>query len=142
MIDTFLEHTSLLHAVYKGVCSLSSKSIPERTEEMFAPYLLESMDFEFIQLRPVEVYIRKPTETNEERLARLRRKNVRLAPVSNVFEQFLERIFFDIRLMKAKIDFAYLIVSRKLYALINACIESEASLNIGQMCALCLMSLI
>jgi len=110
-IDTFIEHTRLLHYVYKGTCNLNKAVIPQRDEDMFTPYTIESMDFEYVNLKPNETVVkRNKTKMVDHELVMQSRKNLKIAPVSNVFKQFINRIATDIIVTKLKIDLYYIII--------------------------------
>lgn len=109
-IDTFIEHTNLLDSVTRGCCALSKQKIPDRHEEFFEPYLIESMEFEFVKLSPNENFATEHRRSKEDILYSQRLKNLKIGPVSNLFEGAAERSINMIRSVKCFVDFVYLVM--------------------------------
>jgi hypothetical protein len=108
-IDDMVEHSRLLHYISKGLCKLDKSAVPERFEEHFKPYIIESMEFEFVKLgassNKLEI---KEQENLKRRNNQLRIiDNLELAPVRNVFTEKIEKLMVKVRSLKMSVDFTY-----------------------------------
>jgi len=140
VIDTFIEHTRLLDNVIRGCCALSKTSIPDRHEEFFEPYLIESMEFEFVNLK--ENRHTFDYRTKEEKLLSQRLKNLKIGPVNQVFYDHLMNSLRLVRSIKGIVEFVYLILFARNSQSIRSMISDHGGLQVAGGIVCCLLSLI
>jgi len=124
-IDSIEEHARLLDCIARGVCALGRSLVPDRCDEYFKPYIIESMEFEFLDLKPsrkVPEWREKRQVTNHDRI-----QNLKLAPMSIIFKEVLNRLESSVRAIKMIIDFVYFIQFRGGAQLVPLIMESEYS---------------
>lgn len=111
-IENMGEHASLLCAISRGVCNLNKSLIPERFEEHFKPYIIESMEFEFVELQPPSRFMDRLGNEQLENKRKLL-KNLKLGPVSNVFENKLKKLKIVVEDMMRTCEITYLFLFQK-----------------------------
>lgn len=110
IIDNIEDHYELLYRISTGVCKLNKEAVPERFEDYFKPYMIESSEFEFCYLEPSskkmeKIEARKRANNKVLRLL----DNVKLAPVRNVVQDVLFRMRAMVFAAKGYVDFFYLL---------------------------------
>lgn len=108
-IDNMVEHARLLSNISRGLCKLDRSAVPERFAEHFKPYIIDSMEFEFVNLTPsaTKLEIRKEEERKAKNIKLRLIENVMLAPVKNVFIEKIEKLMLKVKALKLSVDFMY-----------------------------------
>lgn len=142
VIDTFIEHTSLLDSVIRGSCALSRQSIPDRHEEFFNPYLIESMEFEFVNLKKNEYNFISDCRSKDEKKLSTQLKNLKIGPVSEAFNDHLTRSLNIIRSLRCVVEFVYLVMFSRNSQSIRLMLSDNGGMQAvgGVLC--CLLSIV
>jgi hypothetical protein len=112
-IDSIEEHASLLYQIAKKACNLERSKVPDRSlEGYFKPYIIESMEFEFVNLGPSakKIEIEKHEQQKKKNVNLRRFENLKIAPVRNVFQDILNKLLSKVRAIKGYNDFYYLML--------------------------------
>lgn len=122
-IDTFEEHVQLLDTIARKVCKLDSSAVPERFDRFFKPYLIESMEFEYVQLNQNANRFEKAEfeKTKRENKTRRAFDNMKLYPVRSVFEEVIDRLMEKVKMIKGYFDVIYAILFRGYDVLFAGC---------------------
>lgn len=107
-VDEFFEHVNLIDSIQRGVCLLDRKLIPERDEEHFKPYMIDSMEFEFLELIPNKNIMKRISNKSEKSdKPKSIYDNLLLGPVSNVHNDVLKRLEHLVKTIKCCVDLKY-----------------------------------
>lgn len=122
-IDNFVEHARLLKSISKGVCTLDSSAVPEKYETYFTPYIIESMEFEYVNLsKNSNRIVKREFEQSRKQNLNLRMiDNLQIDPVKSLFVDKLTSLMKRVRMIKCHIDLLYALVFKGFYILLWGC---------------------
>lgn len=108
-IDNMVEHARLLDYIQRGLCKLEIAQVPARDPDFFKPYVLESTEFEFIEIHPNMNLMDKKIISERKAKNKVLRmeENINLHPIKGVFERYLKEMKKLVIAMKLKIDLIY-----------------------------------
>lgn len=118
-IDNMVEHIRLLRYIANGICKLDRSAVPERYEEHFKPYTIESMEFEYMKLTPNEIKIRKYYKEEKDNKSFQIIDNLKLGPVNHIFADKLTSLFKRVKMLKTIADLQYLLYFKSLDDLLS-----------------------
>jgi hypothetical protein len=104
-----VEHARLLDYIQRGLCKLEAAQVPERDPDFFKPYILESTEFEFLEIHPnMNIMDKRILEEMRTKNKVLRmEENIKIYPVRGVFERYLKEMKKLVMAMKLKVDLIY-----------------------------------
>lgn len=140
-IDTFEEHVRLLDSIARRVCKLDSSAVPERYDQYFQPYLIESMEFEYVDLRANanRYEIRKHEEQKKKNKLLRMFDNLKLDPVRSIFEDKIMSLMKKVKMIKTYYDMFYALIFRGYHEMLAPCTCSrDLAIRVGGLFLACI----
>lgn len=129
-----LEHADLLYKVEQGILQLDKKLIPEYVGNYFEPYMVESQEFEFVQL---DANNNEIPPRREHRMLNLQ-ENLKKEPVRSIFQRVVDKMWAKIMGIKIIVEFVhstFLTHMSPLFAKIMSCDKESQCRYLGLICA-------